>query len=408
MVSEAYDSSRESGRAEQAGIASTVKDGFRLERAQDLGVLDLATVPRRFFTLDDFLEYESRPSQALVDYMRQQTGPHKYCIAGGTGKNGPSQAVLIRRALDLAGVDDPEVHVIGRYSGEGGPRLQDYFKKWGVTPQVQDLSRIQENPELLALLRDCSRIMYMAGRKFDTKSDVGQQVLWQTNTTVLVDFLRALGGTDCKVVTYESGNLYGALPIEGNGATANSPIRVDGDYGFSVKARNRLTEYYAKELGIPVVRGVYYYGVGSAGINGLYGTLRDVADWVHRGDEVPLTSPVFNWIWQNNVGEMMARLFDKATTEAPPYIVTGHKVSVRDVAMSIAEKLGRRGDLRFGQTTYDTAILGDPAETLRQIPVALLPTDHMIDIVANWYLDCLPNANMPTGFQKRPDMGEGF
>src|SRR3954462_10502355 len=116
------------------------------------------TLPSTFADVEQLEEAMSRPSEALVQALRQVPGA--LMVLGVSGKMGPTLARMAKRA-------DPSRRVIGvaRFSEPG---LREQLQAHGIECIEADLL----SRDALARLPDGPNIIFMAGRKFgSTGSD---------------------------------------------------------------------------------------------------------------------------------------------------------------------------------------------------------------------------------------------
>jgi nucleoside-diphosphate-sugar epimerase len=184
----------------------------------------------------------------------------------------------------------------------------------------------------------------MVGLKFGTTSNPAKT--WATNTLIPSYCAQYYAGA--RIVALSSGNVYPFVPVDGPGSREDDPLIPVGEYANSCIARERVFEYCANLYGNPMVLIRLSYALDLR-----YGVLVDIAQKVHSGDAIDLTTGTINCIWQGDANEMILRSL--AHTRFPPWPInlTGVKhYSVREIAKEFGAIFDK-----------DPVFIGDESET---------------------------------------------
>src|SRR5215207_1207763 len=112
--------------------------------------------PGRFDSEEALDEFLTRPSPALIEFVRTLRSP--LLILGAGGKMGPTLAVLARRAAVAAG-QALEVVAASRFSDA---QAREWLAQKGVEPISVDLL----DPDAMDRLPETTNIIYLVGLKF--------------------------------------------------------------------------------------------------------------------------------------------------------------------------------------------------------------------------------------------------
>ncbi|MHB0875834.1 MAG: NAD-dependent epimerase/dehydratase family protein [Anaerolineae bacterium] len=329
-------------------------------------------------TLDEVL---SRPSPRLIEAMGNLQGD--LMILGVGGKMGPSLARLAKRAGEAAGVGRRVIGVSRFSQPEQRRRLED----WGIETVSCDLM----DQAGLDALPEAENIVFMAGRKFGSTG--AEAATWAMNA--YLPGLVARRFPRSRFVIFSSGNIYHLTPIGYGGATESDPASPVGEYAQSVLARERLFEYFSRELGTPVTTVRLNYAIDLR-----YGVLYDVAQKVFQGQPVDVTMGHANVIWQGDANAAVLQAFSLCATPPAVMNLTGPEiVSVRWAAQRFAEHFGKPATI-VG-TEAPTALLSNAAHCFSLFGYPTVALETMIRWIAHWMQAGGTSLGKPTHFETR-------
>lgn len=330
-------------------------------------------------TLRDLIDTMTRPSDRLVEDMKQLDGD--VLILGAGGKVGPSLSITAKRAFDAAGLNREVTAVSLFFEAEAAALMREY----GVTLVEADLS----DPLAVAKLPDAKNIVYMVGRKFGTYQD--QALTWHINSMIPIDICRRY--PDASFTVFSTGNVYGVKPILHGGFCEEDVPNPIGEYAQSCLARERVFEYYSNRFGTRVLLFRLNYAIDMR-----YGVLYDIAKAVYEGRPVSLAQGVFNCLWQGDVCEYALRSLLRAENPPRALNVTGPEtISIRWAAEEFGKLLGKKPifdgvegtESLFSQTTRLNKEMGYPRVSLRE----------MMEMTADWIQNDGTVIDAPTHFE---------
>ncbi len=344
--------------------------------------MTLATsLPERIESVEQLDDLLSDPSPALVETLSKTRGD--VAVLGVGGKMGPSLARMVARALAVAG-NRRRVYGVARFTR---PELRAELETAGVTPVTCDLLR----PDQVDGLPDADTVIAMTGLKFGTRDNASQT--WATNCLVPGYICRRYGRA--RMVAFSTGNVYPYRSVIEGGSREDQGLAPVGEYAASAVGRERVFEYFSREMAVPVVLIRLNYAQECR-----YGVLVDIARRVHSVEPIDVTTGAFNVIWQGDANDFALRAIDLASVPARPLNVTGPEtVGVRAVAHSLGERLGR-APVIVGSESPD-ALLGNASECFRQFGYPRVPLNRMLDWVADWVGRDMPLWDKPTHFETR-------
>lgn len=323
----------------------------------------------------------SDPSAALVADLASLPGD--IVVLGAGGKLGPSLVRLACRAVAAAGTG-VTVHAVSRF-GDGA--LAYALAAAGAHAVPADLS----DDAALAAVPDAPNVVFLVGAKFGTEGN--EPYAWATNTylpgRVAERFSRA------RIVAVSTGNVYPLVPVTSPGCVETDPVAPVGDYAMSCLGRERVLTHFSERNGTPMVLVRLNYAVEMR-----YGVLVDIAAKIAAGEPVDLTTGHANVVWQGYANEVVLRSLRHAAT--PPLVLnlTGpERVSVRDVATRLAERLGR--PVTFSGTESGTALLSDARRCHEMFGPPAVGVDELVDRTAEWIRAESPLLGRPTHFETR-------
>jgi nucleoside-diphosphate-sugar epimerase len=318
-------------------------------------------------TTDDLEELLSRPSEADVEAARNLAGD--LLILGAAGKMGPSLARRAKRAIESAGLSNRVIAVTR--SGEA------------IAPGIETISCDLLDREAVSRLPDAPDVIFMAGRKFGTQG--GQHMTWAAN--VLIPAIAAERYRESRILVFSSGNIYPFRHIAEGGATEETPTDPVGEYAQSVRARERIFEYYG-------TRSVFFrlnYAVELR-----YGVLADIGRQVLARRPVDVTTGYVNVIWQGDANSVALRSLALCSSPAAILNVTGPEtLAVRDIARRF------HPDARIEGTESATALLNDASKCVRLFGPPSVTPDQTIALLKHWIQSGGGSLDKPTHFESR-------
>ena len=322
----------------------------------------------------------SEPTEALIESLTHLPGD--ILFLGVSGKMGPSMARMARRATDLAGVKRRVVGV-ARFTEGGESQLQ----AWGVETIRCDL--LDESD--VARLPEAPNIVYLAGRKFGSTGD--EPLTWAMNCIVPAIVCQRYRSS--RIVALSTGNVYGMVPVNGDGSREEDPLTPIGEYAMSCLGRERVFQHFSRAHATPTALIRLNYACDLR-----YGVLVDLARSVWEGRPVDLWMGHFNTIWQ---GDANARtLASLGHTASPSWIVnvTGaERLSVREVCEHFGRVMNR--PIEFTGVEQPTALLSDCSLSQGTLGSSRVSASTLIEWVADWVMSGGRLLGKPTHFESR-------
>lgn len=333
---------------------------------------------------DSVAQLEARltePSDDLVRDLANLTGD--ILILGGSGKMGPTLALLAHRACLAAGAGQ-RVIAVSRFSDSAAKEQLDQA---GVTTISADLLDRQQ----VAALPDAPNVIIMVGMKFGTTGAAHRT--WATNA--LIPALLAERYRGSRIVVFSSGNIYPLVPVSSGGATESLLPNPVGEYAQSCLARERIFEHLSETQGTLVTLFRLNYAVEMR-----YGVVHDVGSSVYHGRTIDLAMGNANVIWQGDANDFALRSLTLCHNPPRHLNVTGPEtVSIRWLAEQFGERFGKE-PIFTGQEA-PTALLSNAGEAFRHFGYPLVPLARVVDWTAHWIANGGSTLAKPTHFQDR-------
>lgn len=340
--------------------------------------LKLVKPPSSEAELEELL---SRPTQAATEQLTMLAGP--LVLLGGGGKVGPSLALMARRALDAAG-SDRKVISISRWSDQ---RAADLLRAAGIEVVSADLSR----PEQWEHLPDAGAVVYLLGHKFGSEST--PSATWWTNAVTPGFCASRYRGVP--TVVYSTGNVYGLKETSSGGSVETDEVAPVGTYAQSCSAREQVFLQGAHMWNTPTVIYRLNYAVELR-----YGVIADIASALAAGEEIDLTMPAVNVLWQGDSNDWTLRALALADVDPVILNVTGPEtLSVRWMAEQLAQRGGWHA--RFRGAESSTAFLSNASKAHALFGYPSVPPHQLVDWVAAWTGGGGRSLGKPTKFQQR-------
>ena len=323
----------------------------------------------------------SRPTEAVIEVLRQQPGD--LLILGAGGKMGPSLARMARRSLDAAG-SPHRVIAVSRFSNTA---LRSALEADGVQTIATDLLE----PTAFDALPDAPNLVFMAGQKFGSRDHPA--TTWAMNA--VLPALTARRFVNSRTVIFSTGNVYPFSAVTTRGPTEADAVGPVGEYAMSCLARERIFEDASRTRGTPVAIVRLNYAVDLR-----YGVLVDIAQRVRSGAPVPLAMGFANVIWQGDANARALACLGLAGSPATILNVTGpERVSVREAAEWFGRRLGR-SPVFEGEEAPD-ALLSDASRSMALLGPLDVGVETLMDWVATWLERGGPVLEKPTNFETR-------
>jgi nucleoside-diphosphate-sugar epimerase len=337
-------------------------------------------VPEGIKSEEELEEVLTRPSPALVSFVKQIASP--LLILGAGGKMGPTLAVLATRAATAAN-HALEVVAVSRFSD---PSARQALEKEGIeTPNCDLLS------DSLADLPDTQNIIYLAGLKFGTSQN--PSATWVMNTIVPARVAERY--RDSRMVALSTANVYPLSEVSRGGSVETDALTPLGEYANAAVARERIFDFYSRRNNTPMALLRLHYAVELR-----YGVLVDIARMVYAGEAIPLANGYFSCIWQGDANELILRSLALATSPAAAWNLCRPEVfSVQEVATRFGELFGKPP--RFTGNPAGTALLSNPAKLCSRLGNPSVPLETMVDWIAHWVEQGGRNLEKPTHFEVR-------
>jgi nucleoside-diphosphate-sugar epimerase len=328
--------------------------------------------------LDEVL---SRPAGEVVDAIKKLDGD--LMLLGAGGKMGPSLAELAQRAVEAGGIKK-KIIAVSRFSNQAARQRLESIGVATISCNLLEAKELQNLPE-------AENVIYLAGMKFGATGKAAET--WAVNA--YLPGMVAQKFKSSRIVLFSTGNVYPLTPVQLGGCTEDDPVSPLGEYAQSVLGRERIFEYFSRELKIPGVIIRLNYAIDLR-----YGILLDVAQKVFQRQPLDLTMGHVNVIWQGEANAVVLRAF--GLCETPPAIlnVTGPEtISIRQLAKKFGEIF--QVEPLFEHTEAETALLSNASRCHRLFGPPAVSLPQMIDWVAHWVKISGPTLAKPTHYETR-------
>lgn len=335
-------------------------------------------------SLPDRIENEEH----LEDLMSEPTGELQADLAavdgdimvmGVGGKVGPTLARMAKRAA-------PGKRVIGvaRFSEAG---LAEELESFGVETIRCDLM----DPAAVAKLPKVRNVVFMAGKKFGTNED--PSFAWAMNT--YCPAIVASEFRESRIVAFSTLCVYPFAPVAQHGWDESVEPGPLGDYANSCVGRERAFAHGSRRWGTPgrLIRLNY-------AIDMRYGVLIDIANWVMKGQPIPISTGHASVIWQGDTNAQVLRALAHCTTPTSPLNIGGPELaSVRLLAHEFGKRFGKKPE--FDGVEQPTGWVNNTLQSQRLFGYPKVPLATLIDWVADWVIREMPQINKPTRYEVR-------
>jgi nucleoside-diphosphate-sugar epimerase len=334
-----------------------------------------ARAPRDEAELEERL---SRPAPSLAHVLAPIAGD--LIILGAGGKMGPSLARMAKRT-------NPTRRVIAasRWSDHAAA---ESLRESGVETIQVDLL----DPVSRAALPDAPNVVFMAGQKFGTKGNPA--TTWAMNAGVPAHVAERYAGA--RTVVFSTGNVYALTTPDSGGSREDDTPAPIGEYAFSCLARERLFTDAAARFGSPIsiVRLNYAHDLR-------YGVLTDLAVRIANDAPIDLRMSSVNVIWQGDANAIALAALARASAHEPYIVnVAGREaLLVEDLARALGERIGKAPS--FNGDASPDSLLSNSSRMRELLGDPLLPTDTLLDWVAEWVQRGGRLLGKPTNFERR-------
>ncbi|HZR19708.1 MAG TPA: NAD(P)-dependent oxidoreductase [Verrucomicrobiae bacterium] len=338
-------------------------------------------LPERIETENELELLLSRPSRALVEFIKTLESP--LLILGAGGKMGPILALLARNAAEAAG-HPLKIIAASRFSDE---QLPARLNRHGIETRRCDLLE-RGGIESLPV---APNILYLVGLKFGTTEN--PSATWAVNTIVPTRVAERFSNS--RIVALSTGNVYPLSDPNNGGAVETDPLTPVGEYANAAVARERVFEFHSRAQQIPIALLRLFYAVELR-----YGVLVDIARKVHSGEAIDLGNGYFNCIWQGDANEMVIRALSLATAPPSAWNLCRPEIfSVRQAANAFGEFLGRTPAFRDQESR--TALLGNSNPLCARLGTPSVSLEKMLRWISHWVKRGGRDLGKPTHFEAR-------
>ncbi|MBI1177050.1 NAD-dependent epimerase/dehydratase family protein [bacterium] len=339
------------------------------------------TYPAKIESDIQLLELLIRPSAALIESIRQISGP--LLVLGAGGKMGPTLCVLARNAAREAG-HSLAITAVSRFSDVQSREWLELQGIKTVSADLLDRTAVQTLP-------DAPNVINLTGLKFGTKTNPA--LTWATNT--VGPMLIAERYAKSRIVALSTGNVYPRVPVADGGAREDHALTPLGEYANAAVARERVFEYFSQLNGTAMALMRLFFAVELR-----YGVLVDIARRVWDGQPIDVTNGWFNCIWQGDANEMILRAFSLASSPASVWNLSHPKpLKVRTAAEQFGKLLER--PVHFTGNEAPDSLICNADKLCTRLGEPATPLETVMEWIANWIQRGGTNWNKSTGFEVR-------
>jgi dTDP-4-dehydrorhamnose reductase len=336
---------------------------------------NMTKLPEKIGSVKDLDELLSRPTDGLIEFMKNLDGD--LMIIGAGGKIGPTMARLARRAIAAAGVKKSVIAVdvvdLAALQGEG---IQT------IRCDMMDLAAVEELPRT-------PNIIYMIGRKFGSTG--AEHLTWAIN--VIVPYHVARTFQQSRIAAFSTGCVYPVAHVFSGGSPETQPADPVGEYAMSCLGRERMFDHFSETKGEKVVHIRLNYAVELR-----YGVLVDIATKVWKGEPVDVTTGFANVIWQGDACNQVLQSLALASHPAAILNVTGPETfAIRQVAQEFGRLMGK--EPQFAGEENGRGYLNNAAKANGLFGNPSVPLDRIIEYTAQWIMAGGASLGKPTHFE---------
>ncbi|MEC8473103.1 MAG: NAD(P)-dependent oxidoreductase [Planctomycetota bacterium] len=334
--------------------------------------------PKSTQDLDEIL---SSPDDRVLECLEKLSGD--CLVLGAAGKMGYHLTRMIQAGFQK--LDRQErVIAVPRFSDQ---RMKERFESQSVSVIQADL----HDAASLEALPDVPNLFFLAGVKFGTNSR--PELLQQMNQEMPRLVARRYAAS--RIVAMSTGCVYSFSTPASGGSTETSEMKPPGEYALSCISREEAFKKQSEIAGTPTAIVRLNYSIDLR-----YGVLVDIARAVLLGEPIDLSTGFVNVIWQRDAISQIIQCMSQASSPAWLVNITGSEaLSVRELALGFAERMGREPKFRGSESTHCWLSNSELARSTFGEPSMKL--DTMMDWTVDWLLRGMPLLGKPTHFQVR-------
>ena len=327
-------------------------------------------------------EAASEPGDEIVGLASGWKGD--IVVAGAGGKMGFHLCLMLRKALDTAGVSN-RIFAVSRF---GNPRKKEPFESRGIETISCDLTA-----DRLENLPDAASVFFLAGQKFGTSDSPETLRLFNEEMPRRV----AERYANSSIVALSTGCVYLFVKPESGGSKESDPVGPVGDYAESCLGRETAFQSVSEKLGTSIALIRLNYSVDLR-----YGVLVDIAEKVYHDQPVDVTMGYLNCIWQGDATRHIIRSMSHAEPFPNACImnVTGSQtLSVRETAQWFGKRFQK--DVTVSGTEGESAWLNNAEKSHQLFGSPSVSEETLMEWVAQWIEQGNPLLGKATHFEVR-------